>query len=47
MVFTGRYSKPGCLSVIGIGDSILDGTGDTANPGPVVSGFGLGFRAVG
>ena len=45
VVFTGRYSAPGSLSVIGIGDSILDGTGDTANPVPTVAGYGFFNRA--
>ena len=45
VVFTGRYSTPGYLSVIGIGDSILDGTGDTANPVPTVAGYGFFNRA--
>ena len=45
VVFTGRYSAPGYLSVIGIGDSILDGTGDTANPVPTVAGYGFFNRA--
>lgn len=45
LVFTGRYSEPGHLSVIGIGDSILDGTGDSVNPVPVITGFGFFNRA--
>jgi len=45
VVFTGRYSKPGYLSVIGLGDSILDGTGDTANPVQSIAGFGFFNRA--
>ncbi|MEY3898812.1 MAG: hypothetical protein RLZZ214_4334 [Verrucomicrobiota bacterium] len=39
LVFLGRFTGPGHLSVIGIGDSILDGTGDPANPVPVISGM--------
>jgi hypothetical protein len=45
LVFTGRFSEPGYLSVIGLGDSILDGTGDNANPVPSVAGFGFFNRA--
>ena len=45
LVFTGRFSAPGYLSVIGIGDSILDGTGDTANPVPTIAGYGFFNRA--
>jgi lysophospholipase L1-like esterase len=45
LVFTGRYSEPGHLAVIGIGDSILDGTGDAANPVPVIAGYGFFNRA--
>lgn len=45
VIFLGRYAGPGHLSVIGIGDSILDGTGDAANPVPVISGFGFLDRA--
>jgi lysophospholipase L1-like esterase len=45
VVFLGRYTTPGHLSVIGIGDSILDGSGDSANPVPVISGFGFFNRA--
>lgn len=45
LVFLGRYTGPGHLSVIGIGDSILDGTGDPANPVPVISGYGFFNRA--
>jgi lysophospholipase L1-like esterase len=44
IVFLGRYTTPGHLAVIGIGDSILDGTGD-ASPVPVISGFGFFNRA--
>ncbi|MDD3275791.1 MAG: hypothetical protein PHP93_01930 [Kiritimatiellales bacterium] len=45
LVFAGRYSEPGHLSVIGIGDSISQGSGDTENPVPVISGFGFFSRA--
>ena len=45
LVFLGRYSEPGHLAVIGIGDSILDGTGDPSNPVPVISGYGFFNRA--
>ena len=45
LVFLGRFTEPGHLSVIGIGDSILDGTGDSANPVPVISGYGFYNRA--
>lgn len=45
MIFLGRFTEPGHLSVIGIGDSILDGTGDSANPVPVISGYGFLNRA--
>lgn len=45
LIFLGRYTGPGHLSVIGVGDSILDGTGDQANPAPVISGYGFFNRA--
>ena len=45
VIFLGRYATPGNLSVIGIGDSILDGTGDSANPVPAISGYGFFNRA--
>lgn len=45
MLFLGRFTGPGHLSVIGIGDSILDGSGDSSNPVPVISGFGFFNRA--
>lgn len=45
LVFLGRYAGPGHRAVIGVGDSILDGTGDRANPVPVISGFGFFNRA--
>jgi lysophospholipase L1-like esterase len=45
LIVLGRFTGPGHLAVIGIGDSILDGTGDRANPVPVVSGFGFFNRA--
>ncbi|MCB1129820.1 MAG: SGNH/GDSL hydrolase family protein [Verrucomicrobiae bacterium] len=45
MVFLGRYTGPGHLSVVGIGDSIMTGSGDPANPVPEVSGYGFFNRA--
>ena len=45
LIFLGRFIGPGHLAVIGIGDSILDGTGDQANPAPVISGYGFFNRA--
>ncbi len=45
LIFLGRFTGPGHLAVIGIGDSILDGTGDSANPVPVISGYGFFNRA--
>jgi lysophospholipase L1-like esterase len=45
MLFVGRYTGPGHLSVIGIGDSILHGLGDSENPTPVITGFGFFNRA--
>ncbi|MBL9185738.1 MAG: SGNH/GDSL hydrolase family protein [Verrucomicrobiaceae bacterium] len=45
MVFLGRYTGPGYLAVAGIGDSIMSGTGDTANPVPVIAGYGFFNRA--
>lgn len=45
VVFLGRFTGPGHLAVIGIGDSILHGSGDSANPVPVVSGYGFFNRA--
>ncbi len=45
LLFLGRYTEPGHLSVIGIGDSILFGMGDAENPVPVISGFGFFNRA--
>jgi len=45
LIFLGRFTGPGHLSVIGIGDSIMDGTGDTANPVPVISGYGFFNRS--
>lgn len=44
-LFLGRYSGPGHLAVIGIGDSILHGMGDAENPTPVITGFGFFNRA--
>lgn len=45
LIFLGRFSEPGCLSVMGVGDSILDGSGDSNNPLPVPTGFGFLNRA--
>jgi len=45
LVFIGRYTGPGHLAVIGIGDSILHGSGDSANPTAVISGYGFFDRA--
>lgn len=45
MVFLGRFTGPGHLAVIGIGDSIMTGSGDPSNPVPVVSGLGFFNRA--
>lgn len=45
LIFLGRFTGPGHLAVIGIGDSILDGSGDSSNPVPVISGFGFFNRA--
>lgn len=45
LIFLGRFTGPGHLSVIGIGDSIMDGSGDAANPVPVISGYGFFNRA--
>lgn len=45
LIFLGRFTGPGHLAVIGVGDSILDGTGDQANPLPVISGYGFFNRA--
>lgn len=45
VLFTGRYTGPGHLSVIGLGDSILDGFGDGVNPAPVIAGTGFFNRA--
>ena len=45
VVFLGRFAGPGHLAVIGIGDSILHGSGDTSNPLPAISGFGFFNRA--
>ena len=44
-VFLGRFTGPGHLAVIGIGDSVLHGSGDSANPTAVVSGYGFFNRA--
>lgn len=45
VIFLGRFTGPGHLAVIGIGDSILDGTGDLTNPVPAISGYGFFNRA--
>ncbi|WFB36607.1 SGNH/GDSL hydrolase family protein [Kiritimatiellota bacterium B12222] len=45
LVFTGRYREAGYLSVIGIGDSILDGSGDRVSTLATISGFGFFNRA--
>lgn len=45
LVFLGRYTGPGNLAVIGIGDSILNGSGDSASNIPTVSGYGFFNRA--
>jgi lysophospholipase L1-like esterase len=45
LLFLGRYTGPGHLAVIGLGDSIMDGYGDTPNPVPVISGNGPLSRA--
>ncbi len=45
VIFLGRFAEPGHLSVMGVGDSILDGTGDSNNPIPVPTGFGFLNRA--
>lgn len=45
LIFLGRFTEPGHLAVIGIGDSILDGTGDAPNPVPVIAGYGFFNRA--
>lgn len=44
-VFLGRYTGPGHLAVIGIGDSILHGSGDVANPAASIAGYGFFNRA--
>lgn len=45
LLFLGRFTVPGHLAVIGIGDSNLDGTGDNVNPVKVISGYGFFNRA--
>ncbi len=45
LIFLGRFTGPGHLAVIGVGDSIMDGTGDVSNPVPVISGYGFFNRA--
>lgn len=44
-MFIGRYTNKGYLSVIGIGDSILDGSGDASSSYSTISGFGFFCRA--
>lgn len=44
-MFLGRFTDPGYLSVIGIGDSILDGSGDASSAYSTISGFGFFCRA--
>jgi lysophospholipase L1-like esterase len=44
-LFLGRYTGPGYVSVVGIGDSILNGAGDNLNPVPVIAGLGFLSRA--
>jgi lysophospholipase L1-like esterase len=43
LLFLGRYTGPGHLAVIGLGDSIMDGYGDSKNP--VIAGNGPLSRA--
>lgn len=45
VMFLGRFTEPGYLSVIGIGDSILDGSGDVSRNYSSISGFGFFCRA--
>lgn len=45
LVFLGRYTGPGHLAVIGIGDSVLHGSGDTGNPTASIAGYGFFNRA--
>ena len=45
LIFLGRFTGPGHLSVIGVGDSILDGSGDVTNPVPAISGYGFFNRS--
>jgi|GEM_PF-1624219 len=44
IIFLGRFTGPGHLAVIGIGDSILHGTGDYTG-GAIISGSGFFNRA--
>ncbi len=44
-MFLGRFIEPGYPSVIGIGDSILDGSGDATSSYSTISGFGFFCRA--
>lgn len=43
VVFLGRYAGPGHLAVVGVGDSILNGSGD--NTTAVIAGYGFFNRA--
>tara|TARA_R100000027_G_scaffold2734_8_gene2701 strand:+ start:23101 stop:24858 length:1758 start_codon:yes stop_codon:yes gene_type:complete len=45
LLIVGRYSEPGHLAVIGIGDSILDGSGDASSKYSNIPGFGFFNRA--
>ncbi|MDD3275793.1 MAG: hypothetical protein PHP93_01940 [Kiritimatiellales bacterium] len=45
LAFMGRYSEPGHLSVIGLGDSIINGYGDPVSTLPCIAGFGFFERA--
>lgn len=45
LIFLGRYTGPGHLAVIGVGDSILHGSGDGANPTATIAGYGFFNRA--
>jgi len=46
VIFLGRFTGPGHLSVIGIGDSILHGTGDSTSSTPIaIVGSGFFNRA--
>ncbi len=45
VIVLGRYAEPGHLSVIGIGDSILHGSGDSTRPEAHIAGYGFFNRA--